>query len=97
MVALLLLLASQPALAITAGEVIEKMEPEQRSGFIAGAVDMASHLYAVNGDREKADCAVNWLFGNEESNREIHAFFEAHQERDAVGLLSVLINRHCGK
>ena len=87
----------QPAAAIDAGDVVDKMDARESSHFIAGAVDMASHLYAVAGNREKADCATKWLFDNEDSNREIHTFLEAHKDKDAVGLLSILIDRHCGK
>lgn len=89
--------AAGPALAIDAGDVMDKMEPRERHGFIGGAVDMASHLYAVNGNREKADCAVTWFFDDENSLREIHDFFDAHKDKDAVGLLSILIDRHCGE
>jgi hypothetical protein len=88
---------SAPARAIDAGEVMDKMSDDERSGFIAGSVDMAAHLYAMDGNGEKADCAVKWLFDDESSLEEIFAFFDAHKGRDAVGLLSVLINRHCGE
>lgn len=92
-----LFLGSTPACAIDAGDVMDKMEPCERSGFVAGAVDMASHLYAANGNREKADCAVDWLFRQENSLQEVHAFFDQYKDKDAVGLLSILIDRHCGK
>lgn len=91
------LFSSNPACAINAGDVMDKMEPSERSGFIAGAVDMASHLYAATGNRKKADCAVEWLFVREATLSEIHAFFDQHKDRDAVGLLSIMIDRHCGK
>lgn len=90
-------LGAGPAAAIDAGDVMDKMEPRERHGFIGGAVDMASHLYAVNGNRAKADCAVTWFFDDENSLREVHDFFTAHKDKDAVGLLSILIDRHCGK
>jgi hypothetical protein len=90
-------LSPSAANAITAGDVMDKMESRERHGFIGGAVDMASHLYAVGGNREKADCAVNWFFQDKSSLSEIHGFFNAHKDKDAAGLLSVLINRRCGK
>jgi hypothetical protein len=90
-------LAAGPALAITAGDVMDKMNGDQRSSFLSGAVDMAAHLYAINGNREKADCAVNWYFRTEGSLREVYKFLDAHKDKDAVGILSILINRHCGK
>lgn len=87
---------SSPARAITAGDVMNEMSSEQRTGFFTGAIDMASHLFAVGGNREKAECAVNWFFGREGSLGSVHSFFEEHQDKDAVGLLHVLINRECG-
>jgi hypothetical protein len=90
-------LTAGPALAIDASDVLDKMEPHERSSFLGGAVDMASHLYAMSGNRQKADCAVTWYFDDANSHREIHAFFDAHRDKDAVGLLSMLIDRRCGK
>jgi len=89
--------AAGPALAITAGDVMDKMNSDQRSSFLSGAVDMASHLYAIDGNRTKGECALDWYFRTEGSLREVHTFFDAHKDKDAVGLLSILINRHCGK
>ena len=88
--------ATPPAHAITADDVLNRMDGGQRSGFISGAVDMASHLFAVAGDREKASCAVKWLFDNDDGLLEVIAFFELHPERDAVALIDILINRQCG-
>jgi hypothetical protein len=88
---------SWPVQAIDAWEVMEKMESRERSGFLAGAVDMAAHIYAVNGNKKKADCAVMWYFDDKNSLREIYAFYEQHKNKDAVGLLAFLIDRKCGK
>lgn len=92
-----LFFGATPACAIDAGDVMDKMQPCERSGFIAGAADMASHLYAVQGNRVKADCIVNWVFRDDDSLRAIHGFFDQYNDKDAVGLLSILIDRHCGK
>ena len=89
--------SSGPAAAVTAGDVIDKMKPNEIATFLSGAVDMASYLFAKGGDMKKADCAVNWYAGNAEADREIDAFFVAHKDLDAVGILAVLIDRHCGK
>jgi len=86
-----------PAGAIDAGDVMDRMERKERLGFIGGAVDMASHLYAVAGKTEKANCAVNWYFREEDSLRAIFDFLDAHKEVDAVGLISILIDRRCGE
>jgi hypothetical protein len=91
------ILAAGPALALTAGDVMDKMEPKEGTGFIGGAVSMAAHLYAINGNREKGECALNWYFRTEDSLRDIHKFFDAHKDKDPVGLLAILIDRRCGK
>lgn len=88
---------SSPARAIDAGEVMDKMDAGQRAGFLAGAVDMASHLYAATGNQEKSRCVVDWFFREEGTLRQVHSFFESHKDKDAVALLAILIDRHCGK
>ncbi len=89
--------ALSPAAAVTAGDVMDRMEPRESHGFIGGAVDMASHLYALGGDIEKANCTNEWMFHSGDSAlREIHAFFDTHKDRDAVAILAILIERHCG-
>ena len=90
-------LISTTAHALTAADVTEKLNSDQRSSFVAGAVDMASHMFAVNGDQEKARCTLDWFFESESPWPEIHSFFEEHSERDAVAVLHVLINRKCGQ
>lgn len=86
-----------PAAALTAGDVLDKMNADQWTGFNSGAVDMASHLFAVEGKFVKAKCALDWFFRTEGSVKEVHAFYEAHRDKDAVALLNVLINRKCGE
>lgn len=83
--------------ALTAGDVLDKMNADQRTGFNSGAVDMASHLFAADGKFVKAKCALDWFFRTDGSVKEVHTFFEAHRDKDAVALLHVLINRKCGE
>jgi hypothetical protein len=90
-------MTSAPVQAIDAGDVMDKMKPDERGGFIGGAVDMAAHLYAVAGNRKKADCAVTWFFDDENALREVYKFFDENKKRDAVGLIAILIDRKCGK
>ena len=93
---LLLLLMPNPAMSITAEDVVSRMEPPGRSNFIAGAVDMYSHLAARYGDRQKADCAVQWFFDTDDALAEVLTVFENFPDRDAVAVLEVLLNRRCG-
>ena len=92
-----LLAIPSPALAITAGDVVEKMKGYEDVRFIAGAVDMYSHLMARNGSQQKADCAVTWFFETDGALREVLGVFENYRDKDAVALIEILINRHCSK
>ena len=90
------LLSAAPAAAITTTDVNERMDSAEGSAFIAGAVDMYSHMAARNGDRQRADCAVEWYFRTDGAVAEVFGVFENTPDRDAVAVIEVLINRHCG-
>ena len=81
--------------ALTADEVMNQMNNDQRTGFMSGAVDMAAQLHAENGDRAKAECALAWFFHSDDGLRDVFDFFDIHGEHSAVALISVLINRKC--
>lgn len=72
-----------------------RMNSDQRTSFLSGAVDMYSLITAKNGDSAKANCAIAWFFESGEALREIFAVFGNYGEQDAVSVLEVLINRHC--
>lgn len=97
LLALTVLIAAAPARAITAGDVVDKMDPPARSSFLGGAVDMASYHYARTGKQQKADCVVQWFFRTDGALREVLGVFGNYKEHEAVALLDVLMNRHCGE
>lgn len=86
-----------PARAVTAGDVVDKMDPHQRNAFISGAVDMASQLYWRAGNTEKGNCAIKWYFETDGSVGEVMGLLENYKDKEAVSLIEVLISRHCGK
>jgi hypothetical protein len=90
-----LLFMVAPAEAITAGEVLDKMDAKQASAYVSGAVDMASVLYWDAGQHDKANCALKWYFDTKGSIAEVMGLFENYKDKDAVALLQILIDRHC--
>lgn len=92
------LFIATPALAIPAGDVLDRMTLDQRSGYLSGAVEMAMFIAATQErNQAKSDCIRNWYFGEGTgSAREILAVFEANRKREAMPLIMIVINRHCG-
>jgi len=92
-----LLALPSPAAALTAGEVSGKMDSHQENAFIAGALDMAASFYDRAGKSQKSKCLMHWYYDDVRSIPEILGVFENYKDKEAVDLLYVLIDRHCGK
>jgi hypothetical protein len=94
---LAILLAATPAFAITAGDFLDRMNSDERTAYLPGAIEMA--MYAASADEKsnaKASCIERWYYGGEgQAQRTIIATFERYKDQPAVGLLRVLINRAC--
>lgn len=88
-------LSSSPAEAVTAGDVVGKMSKEERYGYLSGAIDMAMFMHSQNGGGAKAECIMGWFYKDKKSGEEIAALFDSNKARPAIGLLHVLIGRHC--
>jgi hypothetical protein len=91
--ALALFLPTQ-AHAVTAGDVLDRMNAEQRGGFMNGALDMFSYELATTGQGDKAECVINWYFEGQ-GPEEIAAVFANHRDMPAVAILRTLADRHC--
>ena len=87
---------SSPAFALTAGEVIDRMDTGQRSGFVTGAVEMYAQLTERAGEAEKAECAMEW-YRSPDSVVQIRQVFSHYKDKVATAVLEALINRHCKK
>lgn len=81
--------------AITAGDVVDKMSEDQQYGYLTGAVDMVIFLHSSNGEGDRAECILNWFYRDDASAKEIVAVFHNYKDKPAIGILHVLINRHC--
>jgi hypothetical protein len=91
------LCVATPAFAITAGDVLDKMSADERSGYFGGAIEMAMHIAATeqkNG--AKADCIFEWFYLSDgKAARELMNVFRANKARPASGLIAIVIARHC--
>ena len=83
-----------PAYALTGADIADKMNAEQRSGWIFGATDMAAHLYQRLGDSDRASCLLSWS-GDPANLREIEDTMRANPTLQAAAVMDVLIARHC--
>jgi len=90
-----LLALPSPAAAISAGDVVDKMGAKEQYGYITGAVDMVLFLYSKNGQGEKAECGLNWFYNGGGGPKEVIEVFHNYKDKPAIGLLYVLIERHC--
>lgn len=81
--------------AISAGDVVDKMSEDQQYGYLTGAVDMVIFLHSSNGEGDRAECIMNWFYRDNTSAKEVVAVFHNYKDKPAIGLLHVLINRHC--
>ncbi len=97
-VAILVAALTVPALAITAGDVLDRMKPDERNGYFDGAIEMAMYLAATQEKNDaKAECILNRFYrGDGSAHREAIATFERYKDKPAAGLLKLLIDRHCG-
>lgn len=94
---LAMLMAATPAFAITAGEVLDKMTEKERFGYITGAVDMIMLTTATSEkNTAKAECILAWHYGEKAPGpRLIVETFGRYRDRNAVGLIKLLIDRAC--
>lgn len=94
-----LLLAAAPAYAaITAGDVLDKMNRDEQHGYITGAIDMAAYLaYSVEKNPKKSECITNWYYGKGAPGpRDVVRNFERYRDKPAIGVLRVLMDTVCG-
>lgn len=80
--------------AVTAGDVLDRMDADERFGFMNGALDMLAYELSRAGQGDKTACVYDWYFrGNGPS--EVVAVFDNHKDLPAVAIIRTLADRHC--
>ena len=88
------------ALALTADDVLNKMNTEQQTSYIAGVVGgfAYSRYLRDQPDTSGMSCINNWYYGSGTNKwARIETWFTRHIEKQAEPLLYVLIKKECGK
>lgn len=91
---------AKPAFALTAGDVVDKMDSKQQHAYLWGAMEMTLYLVATQEkNNARAQCIANWYFeggkASADAAAEILDVFHANKAKPAMALLQVVINRHC--
>jgi hypothetical protein len=88
---------AEPARAITAKDVLEKMTEKERFSYVTGLVDMLSYQSVLAGNRSRAECITTAFYSKtEETWRLMVSTFEKFSDKNPEGLVVVLMNRACG-
>ena len=88
------LLAAGPAQALEAGDFLNRMEPDQRSGFLFGLTAMHSYHALLDGNETLARCIAEQANTQETLDR-IYAAFERWPDKAAEGLVILVLNQAC--
>lgn len=85
-----------PAFAMTGADILDKMTEKERSGYLAGAVEMA--IVAASNDNKagKATCISEWYFKGD-GPKTVIAALDKYRDKPAASVIAALINRTCGK
>lgn len=87
------------AFAFTADEVVNSMSERERSVYLAGIVDglAQARWIADRPDQTGMSCIYNWYYqGGDTTQATIRQWFSRHLDKEANGLLYVLVERECG-
>jgi len=91
---------SGSAVALNAEEIMNKMNEDQRTGYIAGVVEGVAYSRWLRDKPNAAgmQCVYDWFYnGGIELQRSINTWFDRHPDKPAGPLLYVLIKKDCGE
>lgn len=86
---------------LTAGIVMEKMEPKERIGYVSGVIEGLAYARYVkdNPDETGSSCIYDWYYKNskERWSKSILPTFVKHSDKPVGVILYVLTKRECGE
>lgn len=85
--------------AMTAEDVLKKMNHDQRFSYLTGLIDMLAYQTAASGNRDKGNCIINAFFREqkEASWRKLNEVLEQYTDKRTEILVTVLANQLCKK
>lgn len=88
------------AVAQSAGDVLNKMEPDQSASYINGVVEGLAFARWVKDKPDKTgmQCIYDWYYRSDtETNfKTVMSWLERHPDKPVGGLMYVLIKKECG-
>ena len=85
------------AFAITAKDVMDKMEEKERFAYVTGLVDMLSYEALLSGNQTRAQCIVGAFYGQKDQTWPlVFQTFGKYPDKAPEGLVVVLMNHACG-
>lgn len=91
--------SAERAAALTADDVMNKMTPDERTAYLAGAVEAFAQSRWIT-DKPNADgmrCIQDWFYARgEETRPDLYAFLSEHLEKPAPAMIYVMLKRECG-
>lgn len=100
LIAAAFLSSGKEAAALTADDVLNKMNADQRHGYISGIVDGYAYARWLSDKPDKTgmQCVYGWYYnGQTEKWAVIEQWFERHLDKHVDALLYVLIKKECGE
>jgi hypothetical protein len=87
---------TSPGLALTGADVLQKMSADERSGYLAGNIDMAAQLIFRDGKHERSTCIFNWYYKGGGVAQVLQAL-ERFKDKQVQPVIYALIDRACGE
>jgi len=89
-----------PALAqdMTAGVILDKMNSDQRTGFLAGVVEgLAYARFEREGNEEPGmKCIYRWFYEKEGTMENIHEAFNHFRDYMPGAVIAAMVQKECG-
>src|SRR5262245_43692917 len=93
---LVALFIAAPAFAITGTDILDKMTPAERNGYLSGAMEMAITLASNDGNASRATCISEWYFkGDGSAQKTVIAALDKYRDKPAGSVIAAVINRAC--
>jgi hypothetical protein len=92
-----LALSNAPAAAITAEDVMAKMNVEKRVGYLTGLIDMLAYQAAATGNNKKAICITDSFYREqkEQSWKRLLTVLEEYSDKRPEILVTALAKQLC--
>lgn len=88
----LLVVCAAPAFALTAAEVLDRMNAEQRAGFVDGLFE---GMWQYEANPAKASCMAAWWRDGESARIAVTQAFAARRSEQARRIFKTLVDRVC--